>query len=336
MKFYVVAEIREKHDNLIQGDQVYNDYVSQKSMLDLVNEIRALGYECEFLEGNEELLSFVHAHSDGFFDDCIFINYNYGVPARFKRGQCPILLEMLHMKYSGSDPLVSLLVNDKEITKKVVQRAGVNVPKSILVDKEDRNLQKKLENTLSLPLVVKPNAEGSSLGIHADSLCKDYTVAVKKAAIVVSDFREAIIEEYVPGYECTVWIVGNPGNYRIIAPLIISMDGVFYFEQALCTIEDKAAHKRKYYKPETVLPISVAESLKEISKCIFSELGMRDYGRLDFRIRGNQIYFIEANGLPIFSQTSEIGKIIELYNLTYKEICNELIQVVMHRVSGKN
>lgn len=334
MKFYVIAEVREKHESLIQGEKVYNDYVSQKSMSDLVDEIRALGYDCEFLEGNEELFSLFRSHVKAFFDDCIFINYNYGIPARFKRGQCPVLLEMMHMKYSGSDPLVSLLINDKEITKKVVQRVNVNVPKSILIAKKDGNLQKELENALTLPLVVKPNAEGSSLGIHADSLCKDYMTAANKAAMVASDFGEAIVEEYVPGYECTVWIVGNPGNYRIVAPLIISIDEVFYFEQTICTMEDKANHKRQYHRPETILPASIVESLKEISRGIFRELGMRDYGRLDFRLQGSNIYFIEANGLPIFSRTSEIGQITELYNITYREICNELIQTVLQRVNG--
>lgn len=85
-------------------------------MLDLSNTLKERGYDCVFLGGTKALYrSYVEKEK---FDDTIFINYNYGLPTQFKRAQSPVLLELMNVKYSGSNPFTSLLVNDKEFTKK--------------------------------------------------------------------------------------------------------------------------------------------------------------------------------------------------------------------------
>ena len=333
MNYSVLAEIREDYPSLIDGATVYNDYVSKKSMLDFCKTINALGFKCTFFGGMNALLSTYQSHTD--VSDTIFINYNYGLPAPYKRTQCPTLLELMGAKYSGSDPFVSLLVNDKEYTKKILRLVGICTPSSILVNNSE-NIQYKLSRAnLSLPLVVKPNCEGSSLGITAESLCNNYTTAAKIANKLLPQYREILIEQYIAGYECTVWIIGNPGDFRLIAPLLISEKGNYYFEHRIFTMQDKANKIREYSLPDEILGAGRIKEIKQISEKIFIELGLRDYARIDFRISNDHIFFIEANALPIFSQTSEIGKITQLYNIPYKRICELVIESVTTRLMAK-
>lgn len=332
MKYYIIAEVREDHPNLMDNSNLYNDYVSRKSMQDLCNTLNCIGYECVFLGGISSLITEYKKHPD--VQDCIFINYNYGLPAAFKRVQSPAILELMHAKYSGADPFVALLVNDKEYTKRILRAAGFQVPPGILSLSSDNLLELLNKIKLCLPLVVKPNCEGSSLGITKQSLCKDYLEAYQTVCKLIPEFREVIIEEYISGYECTVWLIGNPGDFQLVAPLLVSDNGIYFFEEKIFTMSDKANHTREYSLPEKILGAELTRKLNNIATEIFKELGLRDYARLDFRISGSDIYFIEANALPVFSKTSEIGHIMRLYNISYEDICRSLISSINNRLMG--
>lgn len=331
MKYYVLAEVREDHKNLLNTESIYNDYVSKKSMNDIVSACCQNGYDCEFLGGIDELKKLIEKNQD--ISKYIFINYNYGYPAQFKRGQSPILLEMINAKYSGSDPLTSLIVNDKSFSKKVI-KDKINVPKSLILFSE-QDLNNVDINSLRFPVVIKPNTEGSSLGIDEDSYCEDEKAAVNKAISLLKNFSPILVEEYISGFEVTVWIIGNKGNYKLIQPLIISSDNKFYFENKIFTVNDKANHLRNYSLPNSVLPNCIIEKVINDSKVAFEELGMRDYGRIDFRICNNEVYFIEANALPIFSKTSEIGEISKLCKIDYNDICKKMIETINERLMSK-
>ena len=331
MKYYILAEVREDHENLLNTETIYNDYVSRKSMNDIAAACCQNGYDCEFLGGIDELKKIIEMNQD--ISKCIFINYNYGYPAQFKRGQSPILLEMINAKYSGSDPLTSLIVNDKSFSKKVI-KDKINVPKSLLLFSE-QDINNINISTLRFPVVIKPNAEGSSLGINEDSYCKDEKSAKSRAVNLLKSFSPILVEEYISGFEVTVWIIGNKGNYKLIQPLIISSDNKFYFENKIFTVNDKANHSRNYFLPDSVLPNYLIEKVIHDSIVAFEELGMRDYGRIDFRVCNNEVYFIEANALPIFSKTSEIGEITKMCKIEYNDICRKMIETINERLMSK-
>lgn len=330
MKYSILAEVREDYPSLIDGGRVYNDYVSKKSMLDFCEALNNLGFYCTYFGGMKELFNAYQNHLD--ISDTIFINYNYGLPAPYKRTQCPTLLELMKARYSGADPFVALLVNDKEYTKRLLRSVGISVPSGILVTCS-KDLQKRLcEAEIPLPVVVKPNCEGSSLGITSDNLCNAYDTAEALVYKLLPQYNEVIIEQYIAGYECTVWVIGNTGDFRLIAPLLVSEKGNYFFEHKIFTMQDKANRVREYSLPHKILGTNFTSQLKQITETIFSELGLRDYARLDFRITKNNIYFIEANALPIFSQTSEIGIISQLYGLSYEDICKLVIDSINARL----
>lgn len=333
MKYFILAEVRENYPSLINGKNVYNDYVSQKSMLDLCDALNSMGYDSTFFGGIKELLYAYQNNMDT--SDIIFINYNYGLPATFKRTQCPTLLELMNAQYSGSDPFVSLLVNDKEYTKKVLRSNNIITPASLLVSNPCNLINKLCIANISVPLVVKPNCEGSSLGITDKCLCNSYEDCQNIVNILLKDFKEVIIEQYIPGYECTVWVIGNSNKFHLVAPLLISENGTYYFKHKIFTMQDKANRVRQYNLPNDIFDTEMINQIKHLSETIFTELGLRDYARFDFRIFDNNIYFIEANALPIFSKSSEIGKISQLYKIPYENICKLLVETINDRLMTK-
>ena len=74
MKFCIIAEVRESHPSFSLDEKIYNDYVSQKSMLDLEKGITNLGYDCKYLGGMEKLYQIYKSKS--YAEDTIFINYS--------------------------------------------------------------------------------------------------------------------------------------------------------------------------------------------------------------------------------------------------------------------
>lgn len=330
MKFYVIAELRERYPTLLEGTKIYNDYVSEQSIKDLVTGISDSGYDCEYLGGMKELYQMYKENT--YSDDMIFINYNYGYPAQYKRVQCPALLELMNVKYSGADPFASLLVNDKAYCKRILSEINIPIAQGILLHNLDEMNDLFNKSDLILPLVVKPNLEGSSLGIDEKCFCTTYDDAKDKIKSLLDKFPQVLIEEYIEGYECTVWMLGNNGDFPFTKPLILCCNQKYYFEDKIFTLNDKANHNKTYDLPENILPRTLLDNLNAMSKQIFCELKLRDYGRIDFRIKNNKPYFIEANALPIFSKTSEIGAIMDLYSISYNEICKLLVKVLLKRL----
>ncbi len=333
LKFCIVAELRESHPSFELGEKIYNDYVSKKSMSDLEKGITNLGYKCKYLGGMEKLYQIYKDKS--YSDDTIFINYNYGLPAQYKRVQSPALLELMQAKYSGADPFVSLLVNDKAYCKKILSNINILSPKGHLLCNISDSNTFFASTDLRLPLVIKPNMEGSSLGIDEQCFCTSYDAAEKKVLNLLKKFPQILVEEYIEGYECTVWMIGNGFDFPFLKPLIISSSQKYYFENKIFTLTDKSTHTREYDLPSNILPSLIIAKLESLSKQIFNELGLRDYARIDFRINNNRIYFIEANALPIFSKTSEIGAITQLYSISYEEICHILVETLLKRLMCK-
>lgn len=340
VKYLIVAETRDKHKSTLK-DKLYNDYVSMDSIKEFNQTCKDLGYSIEYLGGTEDLIQrFSGNNKDSIHKDnenTIYINYNYGTPSDFKRGQSPMFMEMNNLKYSGSDPFVSLLVNDKESSKLILEHSNIAelyIPKGIQINK-DSELENINWGLLDFPVVVKPNSEGSSLGITDNSICRSETEIIQQVNTLIQKYNSILVEEYIEGYELTVWIIGNPNEYRLVKPLLISVKEQYYFEKKVMTMEDKANHSRKYHNPCNYFSSNTVKNLIEISKTIFANLGLRDYGRIDFRINKGKIYFIEANALPAFSKSSEIGEITRLYNISYSDICQHLISTITDRLMGK-
>jgi D-alanine-D-alanine ligase len=219
------------------------------------------------------------------------------------------ILEILQIPYTGSGVLASAVGMDKEITKRLIRSLGIRTPEWKLTHRGE-----VISCPFSLPVIVKPNREGSTIGTVIVREEKDFQPALREAA----QFDEAIlIEEFISGIEVTVAVI----NGRSLPVIEIVPKCGFY---------DYAS---KYTKgmTEYIVPAGISESvrdrLSDISELLFKELHLAGFTRMDYIIdpaRGE--YFLEVNTIPGMTETSLVPKAAAAAGISFEDLCEEILR----------
>lgn len=332
MKYYIICDYRENFSSYVNSSQeVYNDHPDKKNIHEIITAINDMGYDCEYFGGIPEL---VHAVDNNIvFENCIFLNFTDGMDQAYSRAQAPALLEMLNVPYSGSDVFATVLMNNKHFCKKALSDKGIIMPKSHIVNK-CLPLTLIHNEICHYPVFVKPNCEGSSLGISKDSICYTYEDVVKQSNSLLNLFDEIIIEDYVTGIDVTNYLIGNNDNYPVNEVIAAKL-----FDQsqwAVYGIDEKTNKKRYLYLNEEFLDSKIVSSIRSMSITIARTIGVKDICRIDYRFNSDtdKISFIEINSAPRFSSTSEIGFIAEKQNTTFKQMVKYYLDCVNARLKN--
>ena len=136
-----------------------------------------------------------------------------GVRGRSREAQVPALCELFDQPYLFSDPLTAAAALDKAVAKRLVRDAGVPTPAFAVAERS----ADELADWTDFPAFVKPLAEGTGKGCEAGSLVHSQAALQAAAARVIARYRQpALIEQYLPGREFTVGIVGNGDEARVL------------------------------------------------------------------------------------------------------------------------
>ncbi len=327
-KYYIVANTRDQFENESeQSMRPYSDHPSPESINFVVSELKKSGFNTAFFGGVADLIEAYTRKSS--FSDTLFLNFSDGLSHISRKAQSAILLELLGVPYAGSDPLARLMAGNKAYAKKIVSDK-LYVPHGLTVF---RRSPSPLHTQLSFPVIIKPNREGSSLGITQESICSNAEELKQKLPELLERFQEVLVEEYVQGYEITCFIIGNRGSYYLTEPVMCEYNGIRYFEDFVFGLEEKANRKRKEYLARDILPSHQIEMIQHASQTAFEMLGMRDFARADFRLRKDgQLYFIEINGNAVISETSEVGIISRALDIPFGNIVGNIIRAATARL----
>lgn len=205
------------------------------------------------------------------------------------------LLEVFGIPFTGSGVAASAIAMSKVMTKKILSDSGVRTPKYIYFDVgEEREVIP--HSDLDFPLVVKPDREGSTIGI---SIVQNQG-SLEGAVLEASRFdKRVVVEEYVPGREITVGVL----NGKVLPAIEIIPKSGFY------------DYRSKYTAGETeyVCPAKIDEKI--LSEGYFAAttacriLELRGAARLDFRVgEDGKVYFLEINTIPGMTETSLLPK----------------------------
>jgi D-alanine-D-alanine ligase len=332
MKYYLLSDCRENFKNeYINNDNLYNDHPSKKNIDEVTNAIISNGYMCEYFGGIPELINAIEQNRT--FENCCFINFTDGMEQQYSRVQAPILLDILNVPYSGSDVFPTTIMNNKHYCKLLLKDINICMPKSFVINKKIQ-YNKSMISSWNYPIFVKPNCEGSSLGISNENVChteKELCYMINK---IVNIFGEAIIEEYVSGIDLTNYIIGNQYNYSINDVIISELDNKSPF--AVYGVDEKVNKLRTLYFNEEYLSYDVLNIIKTTSIKIFDFLGAKDICRIDYRYdyTKNNLYFLEANSAPRFSSTSEIGFIAQKRGFSFEQMVNIYLFVINKRINS--
>lgn len=259
--------------------------------------------------------------------NCFFLPYKYPLE---KETQSAMLLELLNVPFAGSDACSRLIAGNKQFAKEILNNIDILTPKGLLIYRIE-DLEKT--SALKYPLIIKPNREGSSIGITQKNFVCTYEELKIVTEQLLKKFNELIIEEYISGYEITNFLIGNPNHFLYSDIILNGYNNQFYFNDFIFGLEEKAGGKRNQIIPEEFLAPEIIKQIKITSESIFSCLGMRDFTRIDYRLtKDEKLYFIELNGNPVISETSEVGTLCRLRNIPFKNIYAKIISAATNRI----
>lgn len=234
----------------------------------------------------------------------ILFNIAEGKKGPWREAVVPIIAEELDIPYTGSDPVTMVLCLDKQRTKEVLTYHKVRCP-SYKVFYEVPELISNDLSPLEFPLVVKPLWEGSSKGIKNSSLVIEIKQCQNEIARIVQTYKQpALVEEFIPGREFTVGILGN-GEDLLVLPIVeINFPGLpsgsapIYSYEAKWVWDVPEKPLDIFECPASLNPV-LEKKIKEIAQNAYRVLGCRDWCRVDMRLdKEENPYILELNPIP--------------------------------------
>ena len=239
--------------------------------------------------------------------DFVFIALHGG---KGENGVIQGFLDSLNIPYNGSGVLASSLGMEKSITKQLVRSYGIQTPdwETFSNISESKNYIPK-----TFPVVVKPSADGSTLGLSIVKSQSEIAVAVE-----LSDQYDGnvMIENYIDGRELTVTIIGQ----RVFPIVEIIPKHKFY------DYECKYGKGMSDYICPSKLSKKLTKTIQSIALDIFQKLQCSGYARADFILdKDNNPWFLEINTLPGMTTNSLVPKSALVAGISF----NELIQIII-------
>lgn len=292
----------------------------------IVAALRAAGHEVVWIGDGVQLLRDPWAWARRC--DLVF-NLAVGYRGIDRRCRVPSVLELAEIPYVGSTADTHGLVGHKYRAKAVVQAAGVPTPAAARW--EDSRDTEALAR-LPYPVIVKPVAESSSLGIEAGrSIVHDAVAAAGRAAQIVKQFAQpALVEQFIEGREIEVPLLGWP-TLGVLGVAGVAIDGALLDGAAYLT--DERVHAGAY---DYVVEGLGDESghFAELARRAGRALGLRDYGRIDFRVAADgTAYFIDAAATPYVLPNSSFFAVARARGLSYPELLDAIVQTAWRRVA---
>jgi D-alanine-D-alanine ligase len=299
-----------------------------ETIISIANALARQGHIVVHLEATPDLPR-VLAEADV---DLIF-NIAEGVEGRNREAQVPALCELLGIPYTGSDSATLAIALDKALAKKVLLQHDILTPKFQLMESP----RERLSPDMTFPLIVKPNAEGSSKGIGATSVVdteEELRAAVKEC---VDRYRQpALVEEYIKGREFTVGLLGDK-RPRVLPPMEICFKNV-EVERPVYDYGVKQEWE-KHVSYECPAKVSDAElkAIEKIARATYWALDCRDVARVDLRMdQEGRIYVLEVNPLPgLTPDYSDLVLISKAVGISYDDLIAEIMTGGLRRLRDK-
>ena len=227
-----------------------------------------------------------------------------------ENGVVPGFLQSLGVKYTGSKTEASAICMDKRISKALVHRKNLLTPNWVSLDNND---PLSSVGDMVFPIVIKPNDQGSTIGLTIVNDESELDDAIKLAR----QFGNVVlIEEFIVGKEITVTVIGDKA-YPIVE--IVPSHGLYDYE---CKYNKGMT---EYFCPANI-DKDLTKAIQEYALKIHKMLGCRHYSRVDFRLDKNgKAWFLELNTLPGMTETSLVPKAAKASGLSFPELIQTII-----------
>ncbi len=313
----MLKEIAGKRVAVLGGGQSGEREVSFRSAQGVLDVLTAEGIDAVLLDPVADLAAQLREAGA----DVVFNALHGGAG---EDGTVQGVLEMLNIPYTGCGVFASALTMDKLATQAALRDNGLPIPDymSVFRNTKPEEIVAGIER-IGLPVVTKPSAEGSSLGV---TICSSVDEAVGEALQLVKAYGRIMIEKFVSGIEITVGVIGWGENVRALPVLEIVSHNDFYDYEAKYTkgLTDLICPARI---PDSVTAVAFSQALQahRVTDC-------HGISRCDMHVdKDGTCWIHEINSMPGLTETSDVPHEAEAAGITYRELVFTILESAFHR-----
>jgi D-alanine-D-alanine ligase len=245
--------------------------------------------------------------------DVLFLALHGGIG---EDGTIQAVLDMAGVPYTGSRHMASVYAMDKDVSKRIVVSAGIPTPDWLMAPVTADEVAAKT----GYPVVVKPNKQGSTIGLTVVDAPAHFEAAVNEAS---HHDNEVMIEAFIPGRELTVGILED--RALAVGEIIPRNSGIFDYES-------------KYQEggAEEIFPADLSDritgAVQDLGLRAHRALKLADYSRIDFRLDPEgRLWFLEANSLPGMTVGSLLPKSAAACGIAFPDLCERICRLAVRR-----
>ena len=273
----------------------------------VANELKKNQYIVKTCEPDKNLLKNINL-----FKPSIIFNALHGQFG--EDGYIQAILETQKIPYSHSGVLASSIAMDKEISKKIFLKHKILTPKYIKFNFENynKNIIKEIDKKLKFPVVIKPINEGSSVHVY---ICNKKNII--KNLKILKTYNQILIEEFIPGREIQVAIMGN----KILGAIELEPKRKFYDYEAKYNSNAKTKH---------IIPVILNKKdlykITAITRKAHKLIGCKGVTRSDFKFYKGKFYLLEINTQPGMTKLSLVPEIANYMGISFIKLIEWILK----------
>ena len=307
-----MSTLSGKHIAVLMGGPGSEREVSLATGRGVSKALRSLGADVTDVDVRDENFKLPDPIDVAF----LTIHGTFGEDGRIQR-----ILEERGVAYTGEGVKGSEAAFDKIKSKELFDRGKISTPQWEVIGPGGRP-------SLSLPIVLKPPREGSTVGVHIIKSEGDIGPAMDDLARFGKD---VLVEKFIPGRELTVGILGDQA-LPIIE--IIPKGGFYDFTNKYPFLNPSAGGGAQHVCPAAIDPNKTAE-IQQLALKAHRSLGLEVYSRVDVILAGDGgLYVLEANTIPGMTEASLLPEAAGVAGITYPELCVRIIELSQQRTGG--
>ena len=323
MHIGITYDLKTAYKEMGYSDEETAEFDTDETIDGIEKSLQSFGYTTDRIGGVKALAKRLVA---GQTWDLVF-NIAEGYRGLGRESQVPALLDAYGIPYTFSDAIVLGLCLHKGLTKRIVRDLGVPTARfSVITDEADLEMVQ-----LDYPLFAKPVAEGTSKGIDDRSIVNDREELLAVCRRLLAKFGQPVlVEEFLPGREFTVGIVGTGSDARCLGVMEVVIvadeaDEVYSFENKM-----NYQHNVRYTSIENQLEKLCCDYALQV----WRGLSCRDGGRVDFKMDAHGLpHFLEVNPLAGLNPShSDLPIVARLHGVPYDDLIGEIVHSALKRL----
>jgi D-alanine-D-alanine ligase len=271
------------------------------------------------------------------YDPDYYIVFNWceeipGIPQSFAKAAKT--LDDLGYTFTGSNPIVLELTDDKRKVKEILDINKISTPYWKVYQPDE------IQDWNRFPAIVKPPFEHCSVGISPEAVVANQDDLRKRIAYILEEFNQpAIVEDFIDGREFQVGVWGNT-EIEVLPPVEVDFSQLKDPRDHLCTVDSKDdPTSYRYQKWNMIVPAPLNrkenDKLNQLCKDAYKAIGVRDYARMDVRFKDDVFYILDINTNPYIGPECGLIQGAELVGYSYGEFGSQLVNFAWQRKNIK-